>query len=57
MTVQLKELSSIKMAGKNGTKYSKIIHNDMIKQWVGIGWVSEGKATKQDYRKYPVVID
>ena len=57
MTVPISELSSIKMTGKNGNKYSKVIHNDEVKQWVGIGWVTEETATKQDYKKYPVVVE
>lgn len=55
-TVSIDELSSIKMAGKNGKKYPKVIHDKIVKQWVGIGWCPEGEATKQDYKKYPVVV-
>jgi hypothetical protein len=52
MIVKSEELTSIKMSGKNGKKYSTIIHNGTIKTYVGIGWVTERKANKSDYNKY-----
>ena len=43
------------MVVKNETKISKIIHNNAVKQWVGIGWVTEKVAEREDYLKYPEV--
>jgi hypothetical protein len=30
-----------------------VIHEGIVKRWVGIGWVGERKATAADYQKYP----
>lgn len=38
-----------------GCKPQKVIQDGMIKNYVGIGWVTERKATKADYRRYPTV--
>lgn len=35
---------------------NKVIHKGEIKHWVGIGWVTEGKACEEDYYKIPEVI-
>lgn len=31
-----------------------VIHNDYVKRWVGMGWVTEELATPTDYARYPV---
>ena len=38
-----------------GDKPDKIIDFGVVKTYVGIGWVGDGLATKDDYKKYPVV--
>ncbi len=35
----------------------KVIHDGHIKQWVGIGWVTERKAKKSDYKHIPEIVD
>lgn len=35
----------------------RIIHDNRIKHWVGIGWVEERVPTKEDYNTIPRVID
>lgn len=35
----------------------RIIHDNRIKHWVGIGWVEEREATKDDYNVIPSVND
>ena len=41
------------MIAGNEKKYSRVIINGVIKNWVGFGWVDEGKATAEDFKKYP----
>ncbi|WP_158712944.1 hypothetical protein [Parabacteroides pacaensis] len=35
----------------------RVIHEGEIKRWVGIGWVVERKACKDDYYQIPEVIN
>ncbi len=35
----------------------RVIHDGEIKCWVGIGWVTEGRASRSDYYKIPEVIN
>jgi len=42
--VDISELSSYKMAAGNEKKFSKVVHGNVVKQWVGVGWVTEGLA-------------
>lgn len=35
----------------------RVIHDGEIKCWVGIGWVTEGRASKSDYYKIPEVVN
>ena len=56
-TVKRSELSNVHMAGGNEEKYTKIILDDHVHNWVGFAWVDEGKATKSDKQKYPTVVD
>jgi len=56
-TVKRSELSSIKMAVVNEKKYPRVILDGNVHNWVGFGWVDEGKATDEDLEKYPEVED
>ena len=55
MEVSAKELSIANMVDANEYKYSRVIDNGVVKNWVGIGWIEEGKATEDDRTKYPTV--
>jgi len=55
--IKSKEVSNIKMVAGNEKKFTKVIHNKHIKKWVGIGWVTERKATKVDYKTIPEVVE
>lgn len=55
-TVDAMLLSNIRMTTGGEKKYDCVIDLGHRKRWVGIGWVDEGKATKQDLLKYPVVV-
>lgn len=35
----------------------RVIHDGKVKQYVGIGWITETAATHDDYSKYPEIID
>jgi hypothetical protein len=52
-TIDAKELANIRM---NESKPMKVIDNGMIKDWVGIGWVTGDEATAEDIEKYPTVV-
>lgn len=53
--VNYHDVSTICMVAGNEKKFTKIVHDRQVKQWVGIGWVSEGVAQASDYLKYPEV--
>ncbi len=55
-TVPVAELSTIKMTTGGEKKHPVVIHNGYVKRWVGMGWVSEDKATAADIKKYPTVV-
>lgn len=56
-TIPASECSIAKMVGVNEHKFTKVIHNGVVKQWVGIGWVSEGEPTKAQKETLPQVVD
>jgi len=56
-TVKRNELSNIRMVAGNEKKYSMVILNDHLKEWVGIGWVVIRLATDEDRKNYPTVED
>jgi hypothetical protein len=56
-TVTLNKLSTIAMVNGNEKKHPRVILDDHVKNWVGFGWVDEGKATEKDKKDYPTVID
>lgn len=61
LTVKASDVRSIKMS-VNPPKVVvdagyRVIHDGDIKCWVGIGWVTEGRASKSDYYKIPEVVN
>lgn len=61
LTVKASEVRRIKMS-VNPPKVVvnasyRVIHDGEIKCWVGIGWVTEKKASKNDYYKIPEVVN
>lgn len=54
-TVDISELANIKMTCGNEKKYSKVIHDGVVKEWVGIGWIDIDESPKG--KKYPVVAE
>jgi len=55
-TVKLGDLHTLMMGDGEG-KPHKIVHNGMVKQYVGIGWVAEREATQEDADLYPVAVE
>ena len=53
--INISELSSARMAAGNEKKYSMVIHNGQVKEWVGIGWIDVRSATKEDRKNLPMV--
>ncbi len=56
--VSYRDVSVIIMAARDdqGKKQAHtVIHDGEVKHYVGIGWVSHGKAEPADYLKYPEV--
>ncbi|WP_304183093.1 hypothetical protein [Phocaeicola plebeius] len=61
LTVKASDVRSIKMSVNPpkavvDTGY-RVIHDGEIKCWVGIGWVTEGRASRSDYYKIPEVVN
>lgn len=54
-TVKRKEVTNFGMLTGGEKKYTKIIIDGVVKEWVGIGWVSIDD--EPDTNKYPVLID
>ena len=52
-TIALEHLTSIKM----GCKRCIVIHEGMVKEWIGIGWVDKHKAKGMDFQKYPKAVE
>jgi hypothetical protein len=55
MKVKASELSTLKMTAGNEDRYSKVIQDGRLLQWVGIGWIDLRTATEEDYSNYPEV--
>lgn len=61
MRIKVSDLNAIRMSTNPpqelvNSEY-RVIHKDQVKQWVGIGWVTERPATTEDYNNIPEVID
>ena len=59
LTVKASDVRSIKMSVTPpkavwDTGY-RVLHEGEITCWVGIGWVTEGRASRRDYYKIPEV--
>ena len=53
--VHVDELSNIAMVVKNEKKYSTVIDDGEVKQWVCFGWITLRDATDADRATYPAV--
>jgi len=55
-TIARSKLSNHRMIAGNEKKYSVVIVDGILKEWVGIGWIELRQATKKDKEKYPTVL-
>lgn len=53
--VSFHDVSTIAMVVRNEKTISKVIHDGVVKEWVGIGWITLGPAKATDYLKIPQV--
>jgi len=53
--VSFRDVSTIAMVAGKEKEIERIIHNGVVKLWVGIGWIEDRIATPYDYQKYPEV--
>ena len=54
--VHARELGKLVMAEGNESKYSIVIDEGTVKEWVGIGWIELRTATEADSLDYPTVV-
>lgn len=54
-TVAARKLSNIAMVNGNENKFEIVIDGNVLKEWVGIGWIELRIATKHDQKLYPTV--
>lgn len=45
----------MKMVAGREKRISRVIIGKNVHNWIGFGWVDEGKATKAQLKKYPTV--
>ena len=61
LTVKASDVRCIKMSANPPKAVVdagyRVIHEGEIKCWVGIGWVTEGRASRSDYYKIPEVVN
>ena len=51
------QLSNLRMAAGGETRITKVIVDDILKEWVGIGWIGDEPPTPNERREYPIAID
>ena len=54
--VDIKEVSNGQMFNGNEKIFTHVIQNGILTMWAGLVWIYKGKATLEDYHKYPIVI-
>jgi hypothetical protein len=52
----LRDVSTTAMVAGNEKRFHTIIHDGMVKEWVGFGWITERTATADDLRSLPSVM-
>ena len=56
-TVKLSELSILRMTTGGEKKYSRVVINGVLKEWVGIGWIDIRRAKTRDLTTYPMAVE
>ncbi len=52
-----KELGLVMMVVRNEKKFTRVIHDNTIKMWVGFGWINLRPATQEDRNRYYEAVD
>lgn len=55
--IKRSEIGNFAMTAGNEKKFTRIICDGRVREWVGIGWVDAGVPTEADRAKLPTVID
>lgn len=55
--VRRSALSNLRMVAGMEEVISTVIVDDVVKEWVGIGWIGDEAPTPEDRREYPLAID
>lgn len=55
-TVHARECSVLAMVAGNEARFTKVVDEGVVKQWVGFGWVSEGPEEYPRDEKLPRVV-
>lgn len=56
-TIKRRELTNLRMVVGNEKKYSVVIIDGVVKEWIGIGWLELREPTEEDLKTFPVVED
>jgi hypothetical protein len=56
-TIKRSKLSKVAMVAGGEKSITRVIDNNRVMNWVGIGWIDEGHATTKNKKEYPTVID
>lgn len=56
-TITRAELTNLRMVAGNEKKYSVVVIDGVVKEWVGIGWIEIRQPTAEDLKTLPVVED
>ncbi len=51
------ELTNLRMVAGNEKKYSRVVIDGALKEWVGIGWVRIRTASDRDKAVYPTMVE
>jgi len=51
------ELSNLRMTTGNEKEYNRGVDGVLLKEWVGIGWITIRTATEQDRKVYLIAVD
>jgi len=54
-TIPASKCSTIAMVNGGEKTHPMIVHNGVLKEWVGIGWIKLRDATDSDKLTYPTV--
>ena len=57
MKLRRSDVSNVAMVGGNEKRFTRIICDGRVQNWVGIGWVDEGPPSIAQQGRLPIVVD